>query len=122
MLRQTWLPHLVQETRFLYVNGNDRKNEQVCNLYIQKNKEDTEIDDGLKQCGNPFTPEQVQKILSLLQDTSNHNVNQIQSHNSESIHHHTNNSWILDTRVIDHVTCVKSHFISLNKIKPIYIS
>jgi len=33
---------------------------------------------------NPFTVEQVQKLMNFLQNSSNHNVNQIHSHNGES--------------------------------------
>ena len=107
--------------------NSDRRSDQVCNLSTKtssQNNPEFETNQDSKQDGNPFTHKQVQKLLSLLQESSGHSVNQIRSHTGQITKEELQSgkfSWILDTGAIDHVTFDKSQFISFYKIKPVCI-
>jgi len=83
-----------------------------------KNESSQEND---KKGDNSFTPEHIQKILKLLQDTPhNHNINHIQRHGDTAPTNETQTgkiSWILDTGA----THDKNLFLTFYKIKPICV-
>jgi len=73
-----------------------------------------------RQDKNPFTADQIQRLLELLETSksSDHIINQIQRYTGESLASETKTkskiSWILDTGATDHVTHIKNHFISFH--------
>jgi len=102
-------------------SNQERSDQQSCNLSM-KNKSSQEND---KKGDNLFTPEQIQKILKLLQDTPhNHNINHIQRHGEIAPTTETQTgkiSWILNTGATDHVTHDKNLFLTFYKIKPVCV-
>lgn len=70
---------------------------------------------------NPFTHEQMQKILQMLEKvvSPSHNVSQIQKNSTEDTQGMF--SWIINTGATNHVTHDKNQFTSFYKINPISI-
>ncbi|XP_022633263.1 uncharacterized protein LOC111241069 [Vigna radiata var. radiata] len=72
---------------------------------------------------NLFTPEQMQKLLKMIEKTeesSIHKINQVQRQETEN--KPGNSSWVIDTGATDHVTHDKTNFTIFYKIKPITIT
>lgn len=60
-----------------------------------------------------FTEDQIQKLMQLLDNSSNHNTNHIQGHNGENFTSKMQSkgkvSWILDTSAIDEFSISKGN-------------
>ncbi|XP_014500575.1 uncharacterized protein LOC106761528 [Vigna radiata var. radiata] len=69
-----------------------------------------------------FTPEQMQKLLQIIENTQTQNIHSIsQVQRNTPGENQGTFSWIIDTGATDHVTHEKKYFITFQKIKPITV-